>query len=324
MFSPVDWQVFQRTDKYNGFFFFSGKVNVPFDKVYYRISGKGINGKKYSGEWKPLRANAYSGTFEEKVPGYAGGWYKVEVKAEKDKKQTAAVTLERVGIGEVFVGAGQSNSTNSSLDKIGTETGMVSCTDGFRWVKGDDPMIGCHDKSTGGSYYPAFGDAVYKEFGVPVGIASTGHGGSVVSQWQPGGEFYEFFMARVRQLGRGGFRAVLWHQGESDATTDTEYMFRGMKTLIRYSRLDAGWQFPWFVAKVSYHNPDHMSWENPRKVHQRLWDEGLALPGPDTDTLHREYRDLGGIAAHFNAKGLKKHGEMWAEKLIPYINECIK
>ncbi|MBQ9359033.1 MAG: hypothetical protein IJT95_05775, partial [Abditibacteriota bacterium] len=72
------------------------------------------------------------------------------------------------------------------------------------------------------------------------------------------------------------------------------------------------------------HNPDHMSWENPRRVHQMVWDSGLALAGPDTDTLHREYRDLGGIATHFNAAGLKKHGEMWAELVIPYVEECIK
>ncbi len=324
MFSPRDWQVFQRQSKYEGEFFFSGKVNCDFDKVYYRIKGRGLNGRSYSVKWTSLKVNPYTKCFEEYVKGYAGGWYTVEIKAEKDKKQTALVTLEHVGIGEVFVGAGQSNSTNSSLDKIQTQTGMVSSTDGFDWAKADDPMLGCHDKSTGGSFYPAFGDALYEALKVPIGIASTGHGGSIVSQWNPGSEYYNHFMARVQQLGRGGFRAVLWHQGESDATTAVEPMFRGMKTLIRYSCLDAGWRFPWFVAKVSYHNPDHMSWENPRRVHQMVWDSGLALAGPDTDTLHREYRDLGGIAAHFNAAGLKKHGEMWAELVIPYVEECIK
>ncbi|MBO4548976.1 MAG: hypothetical protein J5758_07155, partial [Abditibacteriota bacterium] len=315
MFSPRDWQVFQRQSKYEGGFFFSGKVNCEYDKVYYRIKGKGLNGRSYSGKWTSLKTDPRTGCFDQYVKGWAGGWYVIDIKAEKDKRQTALVTLEHVGIGEVFVGAGQSNSTNSSLDKIQTQTGMVSATDGFDWAKADDPMPGTHDRGTGGSYYPAFGDAVYEALKVPVGIASTGHGGSIVSQWYPGSEYYEHFMARVRQLGKGGFRAVLWHQGESDCNTEVESMFRGMKTLIRYSCLDAGWRFPWFVAKVSYHNPDHMSWENPRKVHQMVWDSGLALAGPDTDTLHREYRDLGGIAAHFNAAGLKKHGEMWAELL---------
>ena len=49
----------------------------------------------------------------------------------------------------------------------------------------------------------------------------------------------------------------------------------------------------------------------------------MAFEGPDTDTLTGDYRDYNGTGIHFSPKGLKKHGEMWAEFLIPYIHSEI-
>ncbi|MBP5274386.1 MAG: hypothetical protein ILO36_05565, partial [Abditibacteriota bacterium] len=236
--SPADWQVFQRTSKKAGYMRLSGKVNVPFDTVRYRISGKSANGEKYTDKWKPVRVSEKS--FDEEIEARAGGWYKVELQALKDGKTAAKTEILHVGIGEVFVGAGQSNATNSSPDRSRQESGMVSCTDGKRWQPANDPMIGVHDGSSGGSFYPALGDLLYKEFGVPIGFASTGHGGTSVSQWSPGTELYGYFLDRVLQLGKGGFRAVLWHQGENDAWTPSEDYYRLLRTTIRYSCLDAG------------------------------------------------------------------------------------
>ena len=39
-------------------------------------------------------------------------------------------TLNRVGVGEVFIGAGQSNSTNSGRVNTNNTTGMVASFDG--------------------------------------------------------------------------------------------------------------------------------------------------------------------------------------------------
>ncbi|MBQ9359034.1 MAG: hypothetical protein IJT95_05780, partial [Abditibacteriota bacterium] len=311
--SPTDWQVFQRTTKREGVMRLSGRVNVPFDKVFYRISGKSADGKQYPGKWEPVPVNKAVSGFDAPVPLRAGGWYIVDVKAEYKARTVARVTVRRVGMGEVFIGAGQSNATNSSPDRTRTQTGMVSCTDGRLWQPADDPIAGVHDGSDGGSCYPAFGDALYRELGVPVGIAAVGHGGTAVADWRPDTELYGYFMNRVRQLGKGGFRAVLWHQGENDAWTPSEDYYRQLRTSIRYSCLDAGWRFPWFVAKVSYHSPSAPFHETTRSAQQRLWDEGIALPGPDTDQLQSEYIEAGGMGIHFSEKGLKAHGEAWAE-----------
>ncbi|MBO4548847.1 MAG: hypothetical protein J5758_06495 [Abditibacteriota bacterium] len=321
--SPSDWQVFQREDRDRGTLRLSGRVNVPFDRLSVRITGRSRDGKAYPGKWETVTADPADGAFDAGLPLRAGGWYTVDVRAEYKGRTAAEKTIEHVGMGEVFVGAGQSNATNSSPDRTRTRTGMVSCTDGHVWQPADDPVIGVHDGSDGGSYYPSLGDLLYEEFGVPVGIAPTGHGGTAVSQWSPDTELYRFFMDRVRLLGKGGFRAVLWHQGENDAWTPSEDYYRLLRTSIRYSCLDAGWRFPWFVAKVSYHSPAAPVHETTRSAQQRLWDEGIALPGPDTDTLRSEYREGGGMGIHFSGKGLEAHARAWADILIPYIHSLI-
>jgi hypothetical protein len=66
----------------------------------------------------------------------------------------------------------------------------------------------------------------------------------------------------MKILGPHGFRAVLWHQGESDANQkDSTRTLPGplyrtyLGNLIRDTRKDIGWEAPWFVARVSYHGP---------------------------------------------------------------------
>ena len=36
-------------------------------------------------------------------------------------------------------------------------------------------------------------------------------------EWESTGQLFDGMVDRIRQFGPGGFRAVLWHQGESDA-----------------------------------------------------------------------------------------------------------
>ena len=78
----------------------------------------------------------------------------------------------------MFVIAGQSNSTNSGQFTTKQTSGMVSSFGGTSWQVADDPQPGTSDNSKGGSPWPAFGDAMYAKYHVPIGIASTGFGGT--------------------------------------------------------------------------------------------------------------------------------------------------
>lgn len=319
--SPREYRVFQRQSRHEGHVLVSGSVRPKCDKVEVRITGKSLKGD-LPGKWQPVPIAAATRAFSARVPVIPGGWYRVELRAVSDGKVVAESAVEKVGVGEVFVGAGQSNSTNCGQEKTKQTSGMVSSFGGTSWRIADDPQPGCHDNTLGGSFWPAFGDAMYARYHVPIGVAVTGHGGTSVNQWQPDAAdgLFPWMMTRIYQLGPMGLRAVLWHQGESDVQMPTEEYVTKLGTVIRRSSADAGWQFPWFVAWASYHNAEHPSWPLVRAAQRQLWDTGVALQGPDTDILTGDNRDFDGAGIHFSPKGLKAHGEMWAEIMGKYLD----
>ena len=186
LYSPLDYQVFQRKTRTQGAVALRGRVRADFDSVQWRLTGKPLEGAAPE-QWQSLRTPPGARTFEAAPPAPAGGWYRLEVRALKDGKEVAHAAVEHVGVGEVFVGAGQSNSTNCGQEKIQQHSGLASSFSGTFWQPADDPQPGAHDDSTGGSFWPAFGDAMAEKYHVPIGVASTGHSGTSVNQWQPGG-----------------------------------------------------------------------------------------------------------------------------------------
>jgi hypothetical protein len=287
-----------------------------------RATGNSIDGS-LSGEWQSVPVAQLTRSFSAVLPAPAGGWYTLHVEALKQEKVLAELKVERFGIGEVFVGAGQSNSTNSGEICTQQTTDMVASFSGQEWQLANDPQPGVADKSQGGSFWPAFGDAMYERFGVPIGVAATGFGGTSVNQWQPDGDLFPWMMTRIHQLGPFGFRALLWHQGESDVAMPSDEYYDKLRNVIQTSRQQAGWYIPWFVAQASYHNPDKPRFETVRSAQSRLWQSGIALQGPDTDTLTGDRRDLGGAGIHFSPKGLYDHGRMWAALVGDYLDTLL-
>jgi hypothetical protein len=320
--SPLDYQVFQRYSRDRGQITLRGSVRPQCDAVEARLTGTSLEGK-LPGTWQKVPFDKSNQTFHSTLPTPAGGWYRLELRALRDRNVVAQTRVEHVGIGEVFVCAGQSNSTNCAEELLRPASGMVASFDGESWQPADDPQPGVHDRTGGGSNWPPFGDALYEKYKVPVGIASTGMSGSSVTHWQPDGELFKWMEARIRQLGVGGFRAVLWHQGESDVGMTAEEYARLLTDVIRASKKEAGWDFPWFVAQASYHNPEKPSFAAVREGQKKLWESKVALEGPDTDTLRGANRDNGGKGIHFSGQGQRAHGKMWADKVSAYLDRVL-
>ena len=132
--------------------------------------------------------------------------------------------------------------------------------------------------------------------------------------WECKGDIYATFRDRMKGLGPNGFRAVLWHQGESDAnqkdaarTLPGKLYRESLERLIRDTRKDLGRDAPWFVARASYHGPGDEGSADVRDAQASLWKDGIALEGPDTDALKGEWRDGGGKGVHFSGPGLREH-----------------
>lgn len=112
--------------------------------------------------------------------------------------------VPHVGVGEVFVVAGQSNSANHGEEKQRTQTGLVATFDGNRWQLAHDPQPGV--SGGGGSFLPPFGDAIAERFKVPVGLVACGIGATSVREWLPKGARFPHpptLLGRVQQLPSG-------------------------------------------------------------------------------------------------------------------------
>lgn len=342
--SPSEYQVFQRKTKTQGTIDVQGPVPEGCDRLEVCVD---------SG-WHPVALKPGQKTFRTELSVPAGGWYPFQVRAWGGGSLRAAQAVPHVGVGEVFVIAGQSNSCSFGSERQRTASGRVAAFDGTKWQLANDPQPGA--EGAGGSFMPAFGDLLQERFDVPIGIVAVGAGGTSVREWLPKGdrmdrlpttgshvravgpgewestgELFDRLTSRLRALGPHGYRAILWHQGESDAgqaradRRNADRQISGsqyqayLKRLIEASRAACGWPVPWFVAQATYHSEQDPADQEFRDAQAAVCRNGLANPGPDTDALRAEYRD----GVHFNARGLRRHGELWAQRVGNWLGPQI-
>ena len=347
--TPIDYQIVQRSSKDKGKIIVAGKLETTkaeIGAIEARLTGNGIKG-----DWQKLLSTPKGESFRGALEAPTGAWYSVEVRALDQNAPFISSSVAHVGVGEVFVIAGQSNSANHAEEKLKPKSDKVVAFDGKSWKAANDPQPGA--SGGGGSFIPPFADAIAEQFNVPVGIVATGVGASSIREWLPekttfpnpptllgnvtkleSGEWeskgiiFQRLVTKLQPLGNQGFRAVLWHQGESDAnqsdptrTLKGELYQKYLEQLIRESRREVGWDFPWFVAQASYHSPADTGSEDIRLAQKALWNNNTALEGPDSDKLGSEYRDGNGKGVHFNGKGQREHAVRWVQKVAPWLEK---
>ena len=191
-----------------------------------RLTGKPHEGK-LDEQWQTVSLDPKTRQFQGHLALPAGGWYRLELQAVSGGMPGAMAAVEHVGVGEVFVVAGQSNSTNYGSERQRTATGMVSSFDGSAWRLADDPQGGVQDGSKGGSFLPAFGDALVAKYKAPVGVASVGCGATSVRQWLKKGEKIEVLPTLTAQATYHGpkdpsdaeFCRIDWEAGKTYEVT---------------------------------------------------------------------------------------------------------
>jgi predicted esterase len=349
--SPLDYQVFQRSTAAIGTMVIRGKSDRPINSTD-TFEAKLIGAPMPFETWRSLSSSSQNQSeFEAKLDTPAGGWYELQVRLKRGEVTLAETHVDHIGIGEIFVIAGQSNSANHGEEKQQTKTGLVSAFNGTSWTLANDPQPGA--SGNGGSFIPPFGDSIARRFKVPVGIVACGVGATSVREWLPkraqfsnpptltnrviplpsgrwqsNGELFDKLVRSMKFFAPGGFRAVLWHQGESDAnqkdstrTLSGELYTKYLDELIGDSRAAIGWQAPWFVAQATYHLPDDTGSAEIRAAQAALWKSGVALQGPDTDALTGDLRDNAGRGVHFSGKGLREHAARWTEQVAPWLDK---
>ena len=118
-----------------------------------------------------------------------------------------------VGVGEVFVTCGQSNSANYGNPPRKAQDDRVSSCN-FQtglWQHGDDPQPG--EGGGGGSPWALLGDLLVKEYDVPVGFICVGVGSTAVSFWTPTGNGYRTLKQALQLAGKQGVRPAALASG---------------------------------------------------------------------------------------------------------------
>jgi len=319
--APLELQVCQRTDRNQADVIIAGMVNPAVDIIEAKADlAAGIKVGEAVG-WTTIAERkdlVGRGNFSGQLPLKAGGWYVITVRGRNGKEVVAEAAVSKVGVGEVFVTAGQSNSANFGKPKQVAKDDRVVYFKGKDYIPAKDPIPGGCGRD--GSPWPILGDLIAESQQVPVCFRSSTPTWAEVEKWMPGVQhksfnLYNTLLGRVRELPKGGVRAILWHQGESDslAKTSAETYRDRMKTIIESLNKDAGYDLTWFVAQASLHSKSEEPEEKEVARGQELiWKDGIAKRGPNTDELGPEYRS---DKVHFNQKGLTAHAERWFKAL---------
>lgn len=313
--TPAARQVFQRNAANTGTVVLAGTCQGHPDVIEARMmvtGGAGDTGADTP--WMVVATTPAGGSFSGTLPGVtAGGWYRLEVRQVKAGVRGTAVIIPNIGIGDVYVTCGQSNSANHGSPALTAVDDHVSSWNHANgaWSKASDPMPGA--TGPGGSVWTRLGGLLVARNHVPVAFACLGVGSTSVSQWLPGSGNSTRISTAMKGFPANGFRAVLWHQGESDSlssTTASVYQER-LETVIRQSRADAGWDVPWYVAEAAFHPASKLVQEEPVVAGQLavIRKDARVFPGPVTDDFHLESKLHDTV--HFNAAGLADHADQW-------------
>ena len=312
---PLSPSIYQRNSE--------NKAIIPIEVIYTRpvasIEVKAV-GVKIESPWISLELYYGRGSGTLELPS---GWYSIKMKAmDKDKNIVEEDRIEKIGVGEVFITSGQSNSLNfgDTLTKSSDPRVLSWNPKINRWVNCEDPQpcdIGPEvDMGVGGSIWPTLGSLLAKELDIPIGFLATGWGGAGIAEFGKGTIKYERILNALNTIKETGARAVLWHQGETDAafeTTGEEYELL-LKDLIYRSRRDSEMNIPWVIANAAYHPKAETNNEKVILQAQKNCCNGtVIILGPNTDELLGDNRITN--SAHFTKKGLEEHGKLWFSTL---------
>lgn len=245
--TPVQYQTFQRSGTTGTIVITGTYTGTPTE-----IEAS-FNGGAYATIDSTLSDGSYSGSLTSQTQGQGT----LTVRFTNSTSTSATKTF--IGIGEVFLIAGQSNASGR-----GTSNQTYSSVDGFKavyfknnytWAELADPYDSSSgqidtvssDGSAGGSWVLPLATLIMNNQHVPVAFIPSPLSGSGIDEWQPGANhqdrttLYGSSVYRALQV-TGGIRAVLWWQGEHEAAAGNTqaYYYNYFVTLANAYFADLG------------------------------------------------------------------------------------
>lgn len=200
----------------------------------------------------------------------AGGLYRVETCIDYTGSNGLSITrgdmIHHVGVGDIFVIAGQSNASGRAKDPVEDppELGVHVMRNSGRWDLASHPLnettnsiYDAHFETANPSHSPylAFGKLIKAKIGIPIGLIQTSLGGSGLWQWNPEqeGTLYHNMINIIKNNSSNGVKGILWYQGCADAFEnygDTYYeRFRHMVNRTRQDICQP--ELPFFTVQLN-------------------------------------------------------------------------
>ncbi|WP_051211142.1 T9SS type A sorting domain-containing protein [Runella zeae] len=346
---PTSRIVFQRDNGGNGTIFVTGQYSQNIDRVEVRVVPMSA-GQGEQTDWRVLQNAPQGGFYSGKIQ-VRGGWYELQVRGIFNNNVISTAELQRVGVGEVFLVAGQSNAQGFyNYGAPGTGDDRVNCVN-YRNVTnqnnsfpqpnfvrmGDNSDIGPRGLSAW--CWGRLGDILASRLNVPILFYNAAWEGTASKNWSetvdggitnsiyvndsyPIGQPYgNLRMALNYYASTTGLRAVLWHQGEADNQLNTSAgTYRNnLQNIISKSRQHFGRDIGWVISRVSYYNSKGSNQEVINGQNELVTNTHAVFFGPNTDGIQVPRPD----GFHFQNQGLSDLANAWSNSLDDnFFNSC--
>lgn len=148
---PMEKAVFQRSQNNTANIYIAGSYSSNISSVEARFIN--VTNSQEVINWTTFTTNINGGVFSGYIPNVPGGWYTVEIRGKLGTNVVGTATLSRVGVGEVFLIAGQSNSQGreGNWSEVGANDERVLSHNELSWY--DISIQQCDKKIPN---YPSF------------------------------------------------------------------------------------------------------------------------------------------------------------------------
>lgn len=338
---PLSRSVFQRDNNNASTVYLSGTYEDDFEKIEARLvpvkTGQGV-----ATDWTVVTDKPQNGSFVGSIKG-TGGWYQLQVRGLKNGAVVSQSTVEKVGIGEVFLIAGQSNAEGKrNFGEKASVDDRVNCFDyqkidfldeipPFQSFSHIERTSSIAPRGQGSWCWGELGDLLANRLNVPIMFFNAAYEGTSIENWYSSSigvatkhQFFQFTFPRetpysylrislqyyISQL---GLRSVLWEQGEAELELNTteEYYATALRKIIEKSRLETGKKVSWMVSRTSLLKINQTYPTVINAQNSVINPADFIFEGPYTDSIQVPRPE----GVHFTDAGISDLAKAWDTKM---------
>lgn len=338
---PYSRMVLQQDNNGTTSVFVKGRCPAALERVEARLVAR-TAGQGTTTSWQVIEQTPISGSYSGSLTG-SGGWYNLEVRGIQNGSPQGMATLNRIGIGEVFLIVGHSNAQGGASPSHGSTDDRVSSVAypttqmrnsyfqtadttylPFNFTQLQNNIVPFQDEAW---FWGQLGDSLARRLNVPILFYGAAFGGSNMEQtykaaydipFNHGFIKYSIRMPYVnirntliRYAPVTGMRGIISAHGVNDGgSSGSEFKFHHQQVVAK-SRQESIGTLAWMVAKSAW------NFEPLTKIIEAQEDliaeDAQIYQGPNLNEIDNSGRTDN---LHFNEQGQVLAARKWADALV--------